>query len=367
MITSSTKYLLALHRGLSLTFNRFQKLNQFFDGHFEKAFKANISDFQNAEIDIKGIEKFFSSRNKIDPNKELELLEKCNANVLVFGQNDYPLPLQNISNPPSLLFVRGEIQETDFPSLSVVGSRKISSYGKRVLAHLVGELASQNITIVSGLAFGADALAHRTALAHNCRTLAVLGNGIDEIYPQQNKLLGEEILQKNLGAIISEYLPKTELRPENFPIRNRIVAGLSKGTLIIEAAKKSGTLITASLANDMGRLVFAVPGEIFSKNSIGTNQLLYDGVAHPALSGNQLREDLGFTSLAQKKSAIHNLPKTGIEAEILKVFESEEKLHIDEIFRICPFQNTVISSNLMLLEIKGLVKNIGNQVYVKDF
>lgn len=364
---ASSKHLVALHRGLSLTFNRFQKLNLFFEGDFKKAFNAKISDFQKAEIDIKGIEKFFASRDKIDPNKELSLLKKCNAKVLVFGQEGYPLPLQNIPSPPALLFVRGEIKETDFPALSVVGSRKISPYGKRALERLVGELTMQNVTIVSGLAFGADALAHQTALKNNCRTIAVLGNGIDEIYPQQNKLLGEEILEKNLGALISEYLPGTELRPENFPVRNRIVAGLSKGTLIIEAAQRSGTLITAQLANDMGRLVFAVPGEIFAKNSMGANELLYDGVAHPALSGSQLLEDLGFSSLAQKRSAIENIPKTGIEAEILKVFENDEKLHIDEIFRACPLQNPVISSNIMLLEIKGLIKNIGNQIYVRDF
>lgn len=361
------KYLLALHRSLNLTFIRFQKLKTHFDGDFEKAFKAKISDFQAANIDSKGIQKFFVNRDNVSPDKEFEQLEKIGAKIWVCGDENFPMTLQNINNPPVLLFVRGKISEADFPSISVVGSRKISNYGTRALSCILNPIVEQKITIVSGLAFGADALAHKTALDKNCKTIAVLGNGIDGIYPAQNKWLGERILKENLGAIISEYLPGTEIRPENFPIRNQIVAGLSKATIIIEAAEKSGTLITAHLANEMGRSVYAIPGEIFTKNNKGANQLISDGVAHPALSGKQILSDLGFKSLEQKRIATQNIPKTGIEADILKVFENEDKLHIDNIFRNCSLANPVISSNILILEIKGFLKNIGNQIYVKNF
>lgn len=361
------KYLLALHRGLNLTFIRFQKLKKHFSNDFEKAFNAKISDFQAADIDPRGIEKFFAERSNISPEKEWETLKKLNANVLAYDDENFPVLLRNIYNPPVLLFVRGSFSDADFPSISVVGSRKISAYGTRALSFILKPIAEQKITIVSGLAFGADALAHKTALDNKCKTIAVLGNGIDKIYPMQNKILGERILEENLGAIVSEYLPGSGVRPENFPIRNRIIAGLSKATIIIEAAQKSGTLITAQLANEMGRSVYAVPGEIFCKNNKGANQLIADGVAHPALSGTQILSDLGFKNLKQKRDASQNIPKTGIETDILKTFENNDKLHIDEIFRNCPLANPVISSNILILEIKGFLKNIGNQIYVKNF
>lgn len=361
------KYLLALHRGLNLTFPRFQKLKTHFDSDFKKAFNAKISDFQAANIDAKGIQKFFVNRDTISPEKEYEQLEKIGAKILLYDDENFPLSLQHINTPPAILFVRGRFSEHDFPSISVVGSRKISSYGKRALSFILNPIVEQKITIVSGLAFGADVLAHKTALDQKCKTIAVLGNGIDQIYPTQNKAIGERILKENLGAIISEYLPGTTVRPENFPIRNRIVAGLSKASIIIEAAEKSGTLITAHLANEMGRSVYAIPGEIFSKNNKGANQLISDGLANPALSGKQILSDLGFKSLEQKRIATQNIPKTGIEADILKTFENIDKMHIDEIFRNCALANPVISSNILILEIKGFLKNIGNQIYVKNF
>lgn len=357
------EYLVAIHRAANITHKRFLKLKSFFNNDFQKAFNASIRDWQEAQIDPKGIETFFLNQKKVEPKKEMEQLHKCNAKILVNDNDKLIYPLKNIQNPPVLLFMRGHLEETDFPAISVVGSRKISPYGRRALEFILNEITQEGVTIVSGLAFGADALAHQIALNNGCRTIAVLGNGIDEIYPQQNKNLGEKIIQENRGAILSEYLPGTPIRPENFPVRNRIVAGLSKATILIEAAEKSGTLITAELANEMGREVFAVPGEIFSKTSKGTNQLLEKGQAHPALSGRRILEMLNLGKHKIPKKTKKDFPLSELDAQILQLLENEGKMHINEIYQQCSLENSVISSTLLLLEMKGLVHNLGNQTY----
>ncbi len=356
-------YLVAIHRGLNLTHPRFLKLKSFFEGDFKKAFNASLKDWQAADIDNRGITKFFSQQKQIIPEKEHEQLIRCGAQVLIKGERGFPITLENLDTPPVLLFVRGKIEETDFPSISVVGSRKISTYGQRALTKIVSTLASHHITIISGLAYGADSLAHEVAMKNGSRTIAVLGNGIETIYPPKNKALAEKIITEKKGAIISEYLPGTELRPEYFPVRNRIVAGLSKGTLIIEAAKKSGTLITANLANEMGREVFAVPGEIFAKSSEGTNHIIANGQAHLAVSGEQIMEILNFTHHRITQENKKTLPLSDNDRLILKVFEGQQKIHIDDIYQACELENSVISSHLVLMEMKGIVLNLGNQTY----
>ncbi len=368
MITPTQQsHLLALHRSMGLTYQRFEKLKAFFDNNWHSTFHASIPDLQASGIDGKGIENLLVNREKISPEKEMQQLEKCGARALICGEKDYPLPLENIYDPPVILFCRGKITHTDFPSISVVGSRKITSYGRMTINKIVGDIAKNHITIVSGLASGADSLAHSAALEHGARTIAVLGNGIDSIYPAHNHALAEKIIMKNQGAILSEYFPGTILRPEFFPVRNRIVAGLSRATIVIEAALKSGSLITARLANEQGKDVYAVPGEIFSTNSAGTNWLISEGTAHPALSGQQIMEDLSFKNVREQKQAKIEIPETGIEAEILKLFGNGEKMHIDDLMRKSNLPNTAVSSNILILEVKGLVKGIGNQVYIKNF
>jgi len=356
------KYLLALHRGLRLTFPRYQALKTFFNNDWQAACEAQIHDWIEAGIDKKGIEKWFANRAQINPTQEQDQLEAAHAHVLTYDDENFPVALQHISNPPVILLVRGQLKPQDWPSVSVVGSRRVSPYGKRALEKLLAPIAQAGITIVSGLAYGTDTLAHKTALDHDCRTIAVLGNGIDNIYPTQNTQLAEKIIAN--GAIISEFLPGTKARPEYFPVRNRIVAGLSQGTIIIEAAIKSGSLITAQYATDFGREVFAVPGEIFSANAAGTNQLLHDG-AHIALNGAQILETLGIHHQPANRSA-PNLPSTGIEHDILKCLATNQAYHIDEIVRLSRFPSTTISSHLMLMEIKGWIKNLGSQRYVRN-
>ena len=360
------KFLLAAHRALNLTAARFFKLKKFFGGNWEKIWHAEIADLRAAELDPRGAEKFLRNRKKISPDAEIEKIEKCGAQILVLGEKNFPQQLENIPQPPVILFCRGEILPTDFPSISVVGSRKITNYGRRAAEKIVGEIADAGISIISGLAFGADTVAHEIALAHNSRTIAVLGNGIDKIYPQKNFHFAEKFLAEKRGAILSEYFPGTEIRPENFPTRNRIVAGLSLATIVLEAADRSGTLITAGLAAEQGREIFAVPGEIFSKNSVGTNKLILRGNAHPAISGAQILEHLKLKNISEKKAAKKKIPTTEIEQKILRIF-GDEKIHIDEIIRAAAVSGAVVSSNISILEIKGLIKNLGNQFYAKNF
>jgi DNA processing protein len=360
------KFLIAVHRAMNVTFLRYQALDAFFASDWEAVFRASLKDFQECGVDKKGMEQFFTRRGDVVPEQEIEKIKKCGAQILLLGEENFPAQLAHIPSPPVILFLRGELHSDDFPSLSVVGSRNISSYGKRALESIVSTVAQKGITIVSGLALGADTIAHRVAVKNGARTICVLGNGIDSLYPAQNRAFGEKLLAENKGAVISEFLPEVEARPEHFPIRNRIVAGLSSATLVVEAQEKSGSLITAQLANDQGKEVFAVPGEIFSPNSAGTNQLLLNGEAAPALSGEQILDVFGITNLSEQKNARRNLPTTGIESEILRLFGDEHRMHVDDLIRDSELAGPAIGAHLSIMEIKGLVKHLGNHVYGKN-
>ncbi len=360
------KYLLALHRGLNLTSHRFEKLKIYFQSDWKRCYTAKISEWQRAEVDEKGITKFFSKRPELNPDKELALLHQCNATVLIKGTSQYPHSLLHTYDAPPLLFCRGNLKENDFPSISVVGSRKISSYGKRAGEQIVKELALRGITIISGLAYGVDMLAHQTAVAHQSRTIAVLGNGIDSIYPQAHSKQAEHWLEEDKLVILSEHLPGTPGIPEYFPRRNRIVTGLSRATIVVEAAAKSGSLISAELALEQNREVFAVPGEIFSPTSTGCNQLIADQKAIPALSGDQILSHLGLNNLSEQRQAQTQIPKIGIEADILRLFQGNEKYHIDDLSRNSVIPHHQLTSTLMIMEMKGLVQQLSNQLYVKN-
>ena len=363
MNPSQIPFLLALHKACNLTFNRFECLKTFFQGDFERAFKASISDWQECGIDKRGIEKFFSQREEVHPQALFETCAHLGLKILVHGEKDFPISLEQIPSPPVILFVRGELLPQDFLSVAVVGSRKLSSYGRRATEHILEPLVRAGVTIISGLAFGTDRLAHELALKNGGRTIAVLGNGIDYFFPATNRSLGEQILHTNSGAVISEYFPQTPVCPAYFPIRNRLISGLAKATLIIEAGKKSGTLITANAANAQGREVFALPGDIFAPHSEGPHQLLLEGMAHPLISGHQILEFLGKT---ENQRAPQALPEEGIEADILRLFEGGERLHIDELIRKSPLPQAVLTSHLMCLEVKGWVINMGYQTYVRN-
>ncbi len=274
---------------------------------------------------------------------------------------DYPKILKEISDPPKELYVRGNFIKEDEIAIGVVGTRSYTSYGKQVAYDIAGALAEAGITIVSGLAKGIDAFAHQAALERGGRTIAVLGSAIDKdsIYPSCNRKLADKITEN--GAVISEYPPSTKSERWFFPQRNRIISGLSLGVLVIEAPDKSGALITAMQAVEQNREVFAIPGPIYSKNSVGTNSLIKMG-AKLVTCANDILEELNLPLIEEKKRPFKPESK---EEEILMNIIGKEPIHIDEIIKQSNLDAKVVSSALMVLELKGVVKNSGGSYYIK--
>ena len=298
-------------------------------------------------------------------NKNISLCKKGieedykNIKIITIFDKEYPKNLKNIYDPPPILFYRGNLECLNEKSLAVVGSRKITDYGKYVCEMLVPELC-RHFIIVSGLAYGVDGLAHEITVKNNQKTVAVLGSGIDEasIYPKTNINLAKRILDCG-GLILSEVPPGIGPQKFHFPMRNRIISALAEGILIIEGGKKSGTLITAKLGLESGADIFAVPGSIFSPNSEGVNDLIKCG-AHPITKPGDILEFYGIS--AENKKPYE--PKNEREKIILEVLSGGEK-HINELAEISGTEVTDLMDALTDLEIECAVKNIGGQRFVK--
>lgn len=355
------KYLVALSTFIKFGSKALFKLKRGFS-NFERAFNASHAELVKAGIDEKIALEFIETRAKINPKEEWEKIEKENIKIVTPEDTTYPPLLKELYDLPALLYVKGMLPDggDKFP-LAVVGSRKVSPYGRQVIEEIVSALARQGLTIVSGMALGADACAHATALKVNGRTIAVLGNGLDELYPHTNRRLGEQILA-NGGAIISEFpLGALPLR-QNFPMRNRLISGLSLGTLVVEAAVDSGSLITARCALDQNREVFSIPGSIFSPLCAGTNNLLKMG-AHVVTSAEDILDAL---NMERAEDILEDRPikaDSPEEAAILKVITREPK-HIDNITKETTLPASSALSTLTLMEMKGRIKNMGGMMYV---
>lgn len=362
-MASDIPYLVALSCFPKFGSRRLLKLKRAFS-NYEEAFHAKLNDLMRAGIDENIATEFISERNKIEPEKEWGKLEKENIQVMALDDPNYPALLKEIYDPPALLYIKGRLEKgSDEFTLAVVGTRQITPYGRQITAEIVGPLARHGLTIVSGLALGVDALAHEVTLGQNGRTIAVLGSGLDEehIYPSRNRQLAHRIIENN-GAIISEFPIGTLPLRHHFPIRNRIISGLSLGTLIIEAAEDSGSLITARCALEQNRDVFSVPGSIFSPLSFGPNNLLKMG----AKVITEAQDILEALNLEKAEDFIENqkiLPDTAEEAAVLKIL-SREPIHIDEIIKQTSLPSHQVSSTLTLMEMKGKVRNLGGMMYV---
>ena len=281
---------------------------------------------------------------------------------ITIKDKDYPKTLKQIAAPPKQIYVRGNIN-IEHLGIGVVGSRLPSSYGKQVTPKLTEELARSGLTIISGLALGIDALAHEAALRVGGKTIAVLGSGIDDksIYPAVHKNLANRIVESG-GALVSEYEAGTKPERYHFPARNRIIVGLSKGVVVIEAKEKSGALITSKLAVENNRDVFAVPGPITSHYSYGPNRLIRAG-AKPVLDANDILEEYGMVN--QNRSAIKNLNNLSLSAEekIIVNILKDSSAHIDEIIIRSNINTSSLNGLLIMMEIKGLIKNLGEGIY----
>lgn len=355
------QYFAGLNRIERLTPRRFLALLARFENSPEQIWRANISEIVAAGVEPDAAQIIVAERARIDPAAEYEKLQLLGARVVPITSPDYPESLKLISAPPPVLLVRGAWPDRrDADALAVVGSRVTTSYGRQVTLELTQACARAGLAIISGLARGVDALAHQAAVDCGQRTVAVLGCGIDRIYPPENTALADKILASG-GAIISEFAAGTEPNQYNFPQRNRIIAGLARGVLVTEAREKSGSLITAQLALEMNREVLAVPGPITSAASGGTNRLIADG-ARIVLEPGDIFSALGMIPAEQAESSFQ--PDSPAEAAIWAVL-SRTPQESDELFRASGLDSGAALAALSLLEMKGAARSIGGTGWVR--
>lgn len=293
---------------------------------------------------------------------QLEQLEKSNIKLITYWDEDYPKPLKNIYYPPIFLYLKGELKKSDEIAIAVVGTRTPTNYGKEIAKEFASEISKSNTTVVSGMARGIDSIAHTAALDNGGRTIAVIGSGLDIIYPPENKKLFERIIEN--GCVVSEFKLGTQPDAQNFPRRNRIISGLSKGVVIIETRAIGGAMQTANHALDQGREVYAVPGNIHSKNSEGTNLLIQQGNAQLVLSAKEVLKDLKIETseikIEQRKNSFDNL--TLFEQKIIDIFNGE-KLQIDLIAEKTSMNVADCLVSLLTLEFKGFIRQLPGKYF----
>lgn len=330
-------------------------------GCASNVFKAPIEEL-SAAAGLKTAQeiKSFNNWKKID--REIELLKRHNASVVSINDKNYPKNLLSINDPPDYFYIKGDINEDDELAIAVVGTRTPSYYGTAVAEKIAQELAQCGVTVISGLARGIDSAGHKGALSVSGRTIAVLGCGIDIVYPGENKKLFEEISEN--GAVISEFPIGTPPLPHNFPMRNRIISGLSLGVLVVEASLRSGSLITARLALEYNRDVFCIPGTVTSERSKGTNKLIKEG-AKLVESAKDILEDFCKIRENRKKEDKGNNPfLSKEEAKILALLEGEP-LQIDTIIQKTNQSPAVVNTLLLEMEIKGLITQQPGKIFYK--
>ena len=355
------KYWLAFNKVRGIGRVRFKLLENHFDS-MEAAWSASESELRAAGLDRRTIRSVADGRLKFDPDAEAERLLKSGVRAFTWHDDDYPAGLKEIYDLPPLIYVKGNLTPDDERSVAVVGTRNPSHYGRQVAEHLVYDIASAGVTIVSGLARGVDSIAHRIALDAGQRTIAVLGSGLDIIYPREHTSLSERVAEN--GALVSEHALGTRPDARNFPRRNRIMSGMTLGTLVIEAGARSGALITARQALEENREVFAVPGSIFSPNSEGTNRLIRESAAKLVTACEDVLEELNLSAVAQQIEMAALFPEDENEAELLR-YITFDPVHVDDVCRSSGRSAPDVSSTLAMMELKGLVRQVGGMNYVR--
>ena len=338
---------------------RFKALLDHF-GDPARAWNAPADALRYAGLPAKAVENLLTLRKHVSLEQVWHNLQAQNIQVFTWDDEDYPRLLKEIDQPPPVLYLRGTLKPEDEWAVAIVGTRRSTAYGRQVAEEIAAGLARSGVTVVSGLAVGVDTIAHTATLRAGGRTLAVLGTGVDQIYPPGNHHLAEEIIHQ--GALISDYPPGTRPDAANFPPRNRIISGLTRATIVVEAGESSGALITANFALEQNRDVYAVPGGIFSPQSKGTNRLIQQGAA-PLLSVEDILTELNMELVVEHKQARLALPEDPLEAAILKLLR-QEPLHVDEIGVQSGLQIAQVSAALTMMELKGLVRQVGGMQYV---
>jgi len=346
-----------LARGIGAV--RLQALIRYF-GDVGSAWQASPDKLRAAGLGPKVVERLVEIRRSVELDKLCDRIAAQGIQVLTWEDDNYPPHLKEIEQPPPVLYVRGEVLAEDHFAVAIVGTRKVTPYGRQITEELSAFLAGNGLTVVSGLARGVDAVAHSAALKAGGRTMAVLGSGVDRIYPPENLALAEQIMAR--GAIISDYPVGTPPESSNFPPRNRIISGLSMAVVVVEAGETSGALITAEFAAGQGREIFAVPGSILAPQSKGTNKLIQQG-ALPLLSPQDIMQALNLTRVGEQKAARKILPGDAVEAQVLDLLNNEP-VHVDEIRNLTGLPIEKVSAALVIMELKGMVRQVGGMHYV---
>jgi DNA processing protein len=329
-------------------------------GTAEAAWNASPEALLEAGLSRKIVESFQRVHKGVSLEQIWERIQSLGVNVLIWDDEGYPRHLKEIDQPPPVLYIRGSLLPEDEWAVAIVGTRRVTSYGRQVAEEVATALAHNGVTIVSGLARGVDSIAHQAAVNAGGRTLAVLGNGIDLVYPPENRRLASQIVEQ--GALVSDYALGTPPDGLNFPPRNRIISGLSLAVIIVEAGMTSGALITASFAAEQGRDVFAVPGNINAPQSQGTNRLISDG-AQPLLNPQDVLEALNLTMVTEHRAVRVALPSDPVESRLYKLL-SQEPMHVDEIRAQTNMPIETVSATLAMMELKGMVRQVGGMNYV---
>lgn len=359
MDIGSRKFWLGFSRVKGIGAVRTKKLFEYF-GDLSLAWTASESQLREAGLGKKTIKSFIDLRQSIDLNREYEALLESGIKMITIKDADYPQKLLTIEYPPPVLFMKGEILESDSYAVAVVGTRRVTSYGRQIANELARFLAQNQVTVVSGLARGVDSVAHKAALDAGGRTIVVLGSGVDVIYPPENRALAERVIRS--GAMVSDYYPGTPPEGKNFPPRNRIISGLSLASVIIEAGERSGALITAEFAAIQGREVFALPGSFYAPRSKGTNRLIRDG-ALPLLDFNDLLEALNLEHVDEYRYAKKVIPENDIELLLMNLIK-DEPMHINEIKAALGLSMEKVSAALVMMKLKGMVHETANLTYL---
>ena len=329
-------------------------------GDLEVAWRAPTHDLQQAGLDRRSLASLLRVRETLDLDAEMEQLQRAGVQVMTWNDEGYPPNLRQAYNAPPVLYLRGCLETRDEWAVAVVGTRRASVYGKEAARMVCTGLTQAGVTVVSGMALGIDTVAHRACLDAGGRTIAVLGCGVDVVYPPRNARLADEIVER--GALVSEYALGTQPEARNFPPRNRIISGLTLGTVVIEGDMGSGALITAGFALEQGRDVFAVPGNIFARASRGTNHLIQQGAKMVTQVGDVL-EELNLTMVSEQAQARTVIPENETEAVLLEHL-SAEPIHVDALGRDVGLPIAQVTSTLALMELKGMVRQVGGMSYV---
>lgn len=376
MIDESTQYWLALTRIDGLGVRGAHKVIEHF-GSPQAAYMASLTALEGCGLTAPVAQAVFAQAGLKEAEKEIEATAKAGYQLLTFASDDYPPLLKQISDPPLVLYVRGDAKVLSQHAVAIVGTRRPTAYGSSVAHRLAHDLAQRGLVVVSGLARGIDSASHRGALEAPGKTVAVLGSGLDVIYPREHKRLAEKMLES--GALVSEFPLGTAPTPENFPIRNRIISGLALGTMVVEGAEYSGSLITARLALEQNREVFAVPGNITSAQSFGPNHLIKQGAKlvdqwidvieeFPATIRMQLlppSEASEGALAAAKTPSLFEQSLTPDQKAVYEVLRCDEALFVDSIFGSVALPQPRVLAALLELEMSGLIRQLPGKNFIR--